>query len=352
MEKELIAKNYTININDLSSISKYLDTNTYSKIFILVDDNTEKYCLHKIIGYLPENVQIIRVASGEINKNLNTCQKIWKKLINNGADRYSLLINLGGGVVCDMGGFCAATYMRGIDFIQIPTTLLSMADASIGGKLGIDFNAYKNIVGLISDPEAVFVITDFLETLPYDQLRSGYAELLKHGLISDQKVWKQLSVESDIVSLDYNSIITKSISIKKNITEQDPNEKGLRKILNFGHTIGHALESYWLESSTPLLHGEAIAIGMVAEAYISYSLGKISEEDLFEIRKSIINLYGHKRKYVKPIEKIISYLKSDKKNYGDNINMSLLDGIGSSYYDEKVTPKMIYQSLFFYREKM
>jgi len=352
LKKRLITKNYTIHINNNAVLSKFLKNGAYSKVFVLVDENTEKYCLHKIINALPENIHVIRIISDEINKNLTTCQKIWKKLINNGADRHSLLINLGGGVVGDMGGFCAATYMRGIDFIQIPTTLLSMADASIGGKLGIDVMNYKNIVGLISNPKAIFVFTDFLETLPYNQLRSGYAELLKHGLISDNEVWKHLSSVEDINSLSYEKIITKSISIKNNITEEDPQEKGLRKVLNFGHTIGHAIESYWLESSSSLLHGEAIAIGMISEAYISYSLGKITEEELFEIRKAILNLYGHQRKFVKPIEKIIAYMKSDKKNHGNSIRLALLEGIGSACYDVEVSPEMIYQSLVFYRKKL
>ncbi len=352
MEQELISKNYSIHIDSSDALKLFVQDKKYSKVFILVDENTEKFCLHKIIDLLPEDLQCIRIHAGEIHKNILTSQKIWKKLIHHGADRHSLLINLGGGVLCDMGGFCAATYMRGFDFIHLPTTLLSMADASIGGKVGIDFMTFKNIVGLISEPQAVFVFTEFLETLPYEELRSGYAELLKHGLINDHIVWQELITIQDITQLDFSSVIKRSIAIKANITEQDPTEKGIRKILNFGHTIGHAIESYWLDSKKPLLHGEAVAIGMVAEAFISYSIGKLSEQELFEIRKKIIGLYGHQRKYVKPIEKIISFMQMDKKNYKGTLRMSLLNKIGEACYDVEVQPEIVFQSLVFYREKL
>lgn len=350
--QELKAKNYSIHINNSDLLKQMIHDEKYSKVFVLVDENTEKYCLHKILDLLPTNLAFIRVPSGETHKNIPTCQLIWENLLQNGADRHSLVINLGGGVLCDMGGFCASTFMRGIDFIQVPTTLLSMADASIGGKLGVDFMSYKNMVGIVTDPKAVFVFPDFLKTLPYEELRSGFAELLKHGLIADKKVWSELSAHHDITHLDYENIIATSISIKKNITEQDPNEKGLRKILNFGHTIGHAIESYWLESSAPLLHGEAIAIGMISEAYISYILGKISEADLFEVRKSILNIYGHHPKYVKPMDKILNFMKSDKKNKGDSIRLALLNPIGHAYYDQEVSQELILNSLIFYKEKL
>jgi 3-dehydroquinate synthase len=350
--QEIKTINYSIFINDSESMKRTIHDAGYSKVIVLVDENTEKYCLHKILFLLPENTSFIRIPSGESHKNISTCQVIWQNLLNIGADRHSLLINLGGGVLCDMGGFCAATYMRGIDFIQVPTTLLSMADASIGGKLGVDFMSYKNMVGLISEPKAVYVFPDFLETLPYEELRSGFAELLKHGLIADKEVWDELSSAKDISSMDYQKIIPRSINIKRKITEEDPGEKGCRKILNFGHTIGHAIESYWLQSSAPLLHGEAVAIGMVSEAYISYMLGQISELELFEIRGSILHIFGHHPKYVKPVDKILNFMKNDKKNKGDSLRLALLDPIGKACFDKEVSQEMIINSLIFYKEKL
>lgn len=350
--QEIKATNYSIFINDSDRLKHAIHDSAYSRVIVLVDENTEKYCLHKILFLLPENTSFIRIPSGESHKNISTCQVIWQNLLDLGADRHSLLINLGGGVLCDMGGFCAATYMRGIDFIQIPTTLLSMADASVGGKLGVDFMSYKNMVGLITEPKAVFVFPDFLETLPFEELRSGFAELLKHGLIADKEVWDELSAEKDITRLDYQKIISKSIDIKRKITEEDFLENGLRKILNFGHTIGHAIESYWLQSSAPLLHGEAVAIGMISEAYISYMLGHITESELFEIRSTIIHIFGHHPKYVKPVDKILHFMNNDKKNKGDSLRLALLDTIGKACFDKEVSENLIVSSLIFYKEKL
>ena len=317
-----------------------------------MDENTEKYCLYKLYEYLQFRVEIIRIPSGEKHKTIQTCQLVWSALTYHKADRHSLLINLGGGVIGDLGGFCAATFMRGISFIHMPTTLLSMVDSSIGGKLGVDFMGYKNMVGLIKNPSSVIVLPEFLDTLPLDQLKSGYAELLKHGLIADKDTWEVLIQKKDIVSVDFTPIIYESILIKKEVTEQDPNEKGLRKILNFGHTIGHAVESYWLDSKSPLLHGEAIAIGMISEAYLSYRLDQLSESELFSIRDGLINIYGHHPKFLKPSEKIIALMQSDKKNYGGDIRFSLLKSLGQAIYDISVPHEMIEESFIFYTQKI
>ncbi|MBK7698912.1 MAG: iron-containing alcohol dehydrogenase [Saprospiraceae bacterium] len=189
--KNIRCKNYQIHINNWIELTSFLHHEDPSSVFIIVDENTEKYCLHLVLEHLDIPVQVIRIPSGEQNKNLTTCQHIWTNLMRYGADRHSLVINLGGGVIGDLGGFCAATYMRGIRFVQVPTTLLSQADASVGGKLGIDLMGFKNMVGLIQDPAAVFIFTEFLSTLPVDQIKSGYAELLKHGLIADKNAWKK-----------------------------------------------------------------------------------------------------------------------------------------------------------------
>jgi 3-dehydroquinate synthase len=350
--KNILCKNYGIHINDWTAFSQLYKKIAPSTTFILVDENTEKYCLLHLLEYIHDTVQIIRIPSGEQNKNLNTCQVVWTKLLQNGADRHSLIINLGGGVIGDLGGFCAATYMRGIRFIQMPTTLLSQVDASVGGKLGVDLMGFKNMVGLIKDPDGVFIFTEFLLTLPQDQMRSGYAELLKHGLIADKKVWESLSKNSGIESLDYENLVYESVLIKKNVTEQDPNEKGIRKILNFGHTIGHAVESYWLDSRTPLLHGEAVAIGLVSEAFLSYRIGKITEIELFDIRNSIIRLYGHHPKFVKPAEELIQIMTHDKKNHNGSIRFALLESVGQACYDVQIENGAIEESFLFYKEKI
>lgn len=343
---------YDIVINEWNTLKEDILKINPSAVFILVDENTEKYCLHLFLEKTDILVQIIRIPSGEIHKNITSCTLVWDQLIRHQADRHALMINLGGGVIGDLGGFCAATYMRGIRFLQIPTTLLSQVDASVGGKLGIDYNGYKNMIGLIKNPESVYIFTEFLKTLPYEQLRSGYAELLKHGLIADKATWDALSSLDDLSMVDFEQLVYTSVNIKKKVTEADPTEKGQRKILNFGHTIGHALESYWLENNAPILHGDAIAIGMVSESYLSYRMGKISEEDLFQIRNTILRLYGHHPKAVKPRGEIIRRMQLDKKNKNGRIQFALLNSVGHAYYDAPVDDHTIAESLFFYSEKM
>lgn len=350
--KFIQSKQYQIHVNNWSEFETYIQQLDFTSLFVLVDENTEKYCLHLLLEHIQVPMQVVRIPFGEQNKNLESCQQIWSKLLQNGADRNSILINLGGGVIGDMGGFCAATYMRGIRFIQMPTTLLSQVDASIGGKLGIDLLGFKNMIGLIKDPEAVFIFTSFLDTLSRQQLKSGYAELLKHGLIADRSSWERLSKAESIAELDFEQLVYESIQIKKNVTEKDPHEKGLRKILNFGHTIGHAVESYWMDSRTPLLHGEAIAIGMVSEAFLSYRVGNITENELFDIRNSILKLYGHHPKFVKPSNELIDLMRADKKSNNGEFRFSLLDSVGHACYDIPVSKDVVEESFLFYKEKI
>jgi 3-dehydroquinate synthase len=349
--KTIKCNNYSIYIDDWVALNHHIETLDPSTVFILVDENTEKYCLHHLLERIDIECQVIRIPSGERHKTVETCQFVWTKLLQYGADRHSLLINLGGGVIGDLGGFCAATYMRGIRFVQVPTTLLSQVDASVGGKLGVDLMGFKNMIGLIQNPEGVFIFTAFLHTLPTDQMKSGYAELLKHGLIADKAAWRELSKQTNINSLDYKLLIYQSVLLKKTVTDEDPNERGLRKILNFGHTIGHAIESYWLDSKTPLLHGQAIAIGMVGEAYLSYRVGKISEGDLHDIRNSLIKIYGHHPKFVKPSRELIALMTNDKKNKLGTINFSLLEEVGQACFDVVVSNDTIKDSFLYYGEK-
>ena len=256
--KEIKAIDYSIWIGE-NSLSK-LDISTYSKVAILVDENTKRDCLYKLPKI--ENPLIIEIKSGEEYKNISTCNFIWEQLTINNFDRNSLLINLGGGVIGDMGGFCAVTYKRGLEFIHIPTTLLAMVDASVGGKLGIDFKGFKNQIGLFHNPKAVLISTEFLDTLDESELKSGFAEVIKHALILDNPLWLKLK-NTTFTDLDWEDIINHSVQIKNKIILEDPFEKGERKKLNFGHTFGHAIESYYLEKGTPISHGEAIFMGMI-----------------------------------------------------------------------------------------
>ena len=320
--KEIISDNYSILIGE-NSLSK-LATSSYSKVAILVDENTKKDCLNKLSKF--DNSIIIEIKSGEENKNINTCNFIWEQLTKNNFDRNSLLINLGGGVIGDMGGFCASTYKRGISFIQIPTTLLAMVDACVGGKLGIDFNGLKNQVGLFNNPKTVLINPDFLTTLPRNQLLSGFAEVVKHALISDNNFWKQLT-STPFDSLDWEEIILTSIQIKNKIVLADPLEIGDRKKLNFGHTFGHAIESYYLEEGTPILHGEAVFMGILLETEIS-SLSVTAKN---EIKNFILSNFA--LPHLPTNSEIKKYLINDKKNKIGKINFSLLKEIGNCTID-------------------
>jgi len=324
--KEVISSNYSIWIGN-NSLSK-LNIKSYSKVAILVDENTKKNCLYKLPKI--EQLIIIEIPSGESNKNIATCQLIWDELTNNKFDRDSILINLGGGIIGDIGGFCASTYKRGIDFIHIPTSLLAMADASIGGKLAVDFNNLKNQIGLFNNPKSVIINPDFLKTLPKDQLISGFAEIVKHALISDKNLWKIIK-ETHFKKLVWEEIITISAQLKNRIILNDPNEIGERKKLNFGHTFGHAIESYYLEKGTPILHGEGVFMGMILETELS----NLSNSEKNEIKNYILSNFGlpytpHKRELLK-------FLENDKKNKSKKINFSLLSGIGKCTIDNLLT---------------
>lgn len=272
----------------LAPLAEIIENGKYSNVFVFADRNTAELCLPVFREMLDDfsGFDLIETDPGEENKNIDFCIGIWKTLLDFGADRKCLVINLGGGVITDMGGFVASTYKRGVDFINIPTTLLSQVDASVGGKTGIDIDNVKNMVGTFSLPQAVFIEAEFLKTLPQRELLSGFAEMIKHGLIVDQEYYHQLK------AADYKNITTaaihRSVEIKNEVVTADPQEKGLRKILNFGHTIGHAVESYSLsKDKKPLTHGEAIAIGMICEAYLSHKNSTLTAEELEEIRQYI-----------------------------------------------------------------
>ncbi len=351
----IITSEYAVyfDMDAYQALNDHLDKITYSKIFVLVDENTRKNCLplfwQSVNG--SKSMQIVEIVSGEIHKNIETCLQVWNTLSDFDADRKSLLINLGGGVITDLGGFVASTFKRGIDFINIPTTLLAMVDASVGGKTGVDLGPLKNQIGVINQPEMVLVITDFLSTVEPRQLQSGFAEMLKHGLIQDAPYWEVLKKVSDFNGLD--ELIHRSVQIKNQVVIQDPTEQHLRKILNFGHTLGHAIESYFLESGSHelLLHGEAIAIGMVMEAYLSFRLTELPEDQLTDITDSFVNRYGKVEFSKEDIPQILSLLKFDKKNSHGNINFVLLDAIGSPRIDVQIPENLLMEAFTYYTEQ-
>ncbi len=338
---------YFIYINESwDHFSHLVEVKNPSKIIVLADENTQMHCLPKLMPYIPIPAEVICIPPGEIFKNLDTCKAIWDRFIHLGLDRKALCINLGGGVIGDMGGFVSATYMRGIDFIQMPTTLLSMVDASIGGKVAVDYRDYKNLIGAFSDPKMVWIQTGFLKTLPEREVRSGFAETIKHALIADIKLWEALNtVDAPLEAAKNDGIIMQSINVKKSIVDTDPFESGPRKGLNFGHSIGHAVEKAFLRSDVPLLHGEAIAIGMICAAYLSRHKNLLSEIELNAIRRFIAGIYTKTPLSPDHIDAIIDAIKMDKKNIDGEKRFVLLKGIGSFTYDVTINDDLIRESL-------
>jgi len=339
--------------NAYQNINQLLEIKNYSTIFLLTDNNTNHYCtsifLSEINNQTP--IEIIEIEAGEEQKNITTCVEIWNILLELQADRKSLLIGLGGGVITDITGFVASVFKRGIDFINVPTSLLAMVDASIGGKNGVDLGTLKNQVGTITYPEMILVDFRFLDTLPYREIRSGYAEMLKHGLIQDREYWVKLSDFKTIDFSELDVLIMRSIAIKTEITEQDPTEKTIRKSLNFGHTLGHAIESYCLESlnKPKLLHGEAIAIGMILASFLSYQKKLISEKDYLEIKNIFKNIYPFVEFNTQDIEKIIQLLLFDKKNQHKKTLFVLLNGIGDFKLNQIIEKELIFKAFDDYK---
>ena len=327
--------------NDLSQILPL--TEGYSSVFILTDDNTFKHCF----PLLPEELKSVDpliLRAGEQSKNIENCSIIWQALTERNADRHSLLINLGGGMITDIGGFAAGTYKRGIDFINIPTSLLCMVDAAIGGKTGIDFGSYKNQIGIFQKAKQVIINNDFLGTLPEREFKSGYAEILKYGLIADRYLWHMLK-EVPTDSEELNVFISRCIEIKMDITNEDPLETGRRKLLNFGHTIGHAIEGLSNEKNLGVLHGEAIAAGMMVESYLSRAKGELSEPDFLEIINKIKQFCYPASIEGLSIEELLGFIHQDKKNYHNEIRFSLLKNIGTGIFDISVSEDEIAEAI-------
>jgi 3-dehydroquinate synthase len=321
-------------------------------IYILVDENTKKHCLpllmEKCTGL--SDAVVIELQSSESNKTIAGAEKVWRSLVKGKAVRNSLLICLGGGVITDIGGFTAATFKRGIDFIHIPTTLLSMVDAAIGGKTGVNLDSIKNQIGVFSLPKAVFIFSEFLMTLPKRQRLSGYAEMLKHAMIDSESHFEKFLLLNSPEKVCNEKNIMESAAVKMDIVSKDFKESGLRKALNFGHTIGHAFESYSQKhDADPLLHGEAIAIGLVCESFISMRMFGFEEDDLKKMVSLISWHFPHYRLSSKSGDELLAYMGHDKKNNDSSqVNFSLIRSIGDPVYDQYPGEKLIRESLHFY----
>ncbi|MCF6294488.1 MAG: 3-dehydroquinate synthase [Flavobacteriaceae bacterium] len=352
--KSIVTTQYSIHFNSTcyTELNALLQRSNFSKIFVIVDSNTHNFCYANFMAKVETNleIEIIEIEAGEIHKTIDTCVGVWSALSDLNADRKSLIINLGGGVVTDLGGFVASTYKRGIKYINVPTSLLAMVDASVGGKTGVDLDSLKNQIGVINIPEMVLVDTRFLSTLPQNEMRSGLAEMLKHGLIFSELYWNKFKDLSLLNIEGLDDLIYESIIIKQNIIDIDPFEENLRKTLNFGHTLGHAIESYYLSDPDKpnLLHGEAVAIGMVLACYISSKLCDFSEEKNQEIKDDITKIFGRITINEADYDPIIELLKHDKKNEHGNVNFVLLEAIGKPKINCLVENSLIVDAFKFY----
>lgn len=325
----------------------------HDKIFILTDQTTHDMCLPKLQNFLClKGAQSIVIKAGDTNKTLDSLAEVWTALSQGGATRHSLMINLGGGMVTDLGGFAASTFKRGIDFINIPTTLLAMVDASVGGKTGINFGGLKNEIGVFSDSKFVIINTQFLDTLDHDNICSGYAEMLKHGLISDNKHWAELVgfnlAQPDLAQLQ--RMVAESIKVKERIVTEDPHEHGIRKALNLGHTVGHALESFAMKHGRPVLHGYAVAYGMVCELYLSARKTDFPTDKMHQTVRFILDHYGRLPYTCDDYPELLELMRHDKKNTSGIINFTLLGGIGDIRINQTATKEEIEEALDFLRE--
>lgn len=325
----------------------------YDKVFILTDEHTHELCWPLVSGL--ESLQgacHIVIPAGDVNKNLDTAQTVWRQLTEHGATRQSVVVNIGGGMVTDLGGFIASTFKRGIKYINIPTTLLAMVDASVGGKTGVNFAGLKNEIGVFAEPARVILDTKFLQTLDRENLLSGYAEMLKHGLLSKSDMLDEL-LAFDIDNIDYTAMdrmVRRSIGVKKMFVEKDIHEKDVRKALNFGHTIGHAFESFAMDKGTPVLHGYAVAWGMICELYLSAAYYEFPTELMHTVVRFLTDHYGKMNITCDDYEQIFNYVTHDKKNSYDTIRCTLLSGLGRVRIGRPITREQVNEALDFYRD--
>lgn len=345
----------TLSNNVKECLKQVINTCPHDKIFVLADEYTTRLCLPLIqdltcLG----SAEYIIIGATDTHKTLDSLSYVWKELSDKGGTRHSLMLNVGGGMITDLGGFAASTFKRGITYINIPTTLLAMVDASVGGKTGINFNGLKNEIGVFNPAKTVLIDTNFLRTLDSQNIFSGYAEMLKHGLISTKEHWAEL-LNFDLNDIDYTSLqtlVAYSIGVKEDIVKQDPLEQGIRKALNFGHTVGHAFESLALEENRPLLHGYAVAWGMVCELYLSYLKVGFPTDKMRQTIQFIREAYGAFPFECKQYNRLYEFMTHDKKNTSNSINFTLLSDIGEIHINQTATQKEIEEALDFYRETM
>ena len=323
------------------------------RTFILVDETTEQLCLPLVAGFdCVRDAQIITIGATDQNKTLDSLSHVWTELQRGGATRHSLMINLGGGMVTDLGGFAASTFKRGLNYINIPTTLLAMVDASVGGKTGINFGGLKNEIGVFSCAKSVILDTTFLKTMDHENICSGYAEMLKHGLIANEEMLAEL-LNFDLDVIDYyqlSRMLADSVQVKERIVDEDPAEQGIRKALNLGHTIGHAFESYAMKSMRPILHGYAVAYGLVCELYLSCVKTGFPVDKMRQVVRFVNENYGKLPITCDDYPALLELMTHDKKNVGDTINFTLLGGVGDIRINQTATKEEICESLDFYRE--
>ena len=338
----------TIGPAALPALADYLRRSGLGRVLVLADANTRALCLPRLLPHLPPNCPVLELPAGEEYKTLASCETVWAALTEAQADRYAVLVNLGGGVITDLGGFAAALYKRGIDFMQVPTTLLAQVDASVGGKTGVDFQGFKNQLGVFRPPVAVYIDPEFLQTLDPRQLKAGYAEVLKHWLVADAEAFERQR-RLGWLTADWEPIIRESVALKQRIVAADPLENGPRKLLNFGHTVGHALESYLLtQPGREVLHGEAVAAGLVCESWLSVQRGLLDISALGRIESFVLSVFEKINFVSLEAELMAEYAVQDKKNAGGIINCTLLEGIGRGVYDQPVTLAELAESLRYY----
>ncbi len=364
---------------------KWLSVQKYTQLVVLVDENTFLYCYPLLKNELPTHF-LVKIPAGENHKNLQTCTQIWEQYTQFSLDRKALILHLGGGVLGDMGGFCASIYKRGVRFVQIPTTLLSQVDASVGGKLGIDFQNLKNHLGVFQNPENVWINPIFLDTLSKREKKSGFAEMLKHGIILSKNHWENLTESGDVLSgavleneqknwenQDWQNVIRQSVLLKDDVVKRDFKEENIRKLLNFGHTIGHSVESYALTENISLLHGEAVAIGMHIETWLAYKKGILGENDFLEISNYLEKTYfidDFFKSFLEKIkileneknlkdnqendfkntlfEAIFAFTLQDKKNQNHKILASLPTEIGKGIFDVEISKSDFFEGLSYF----
>ncbi len=321
-----------------------IDGLTPSSIIIIADSHTAVACVPLITKIIGSQSEVV-IAPGDQHKSYASCQTIWSYMLEVGADRSCLVLNIGGGMICDLGGFAASCYKRGVRFGHIPTSLLAMTDAAIGGKTGINHAGYKNLIGQFEIPSFIWIDPDFLKTLPYQELSDGMAEVIKHAIVGSKALWDLLSEIPDLDSINWLDLIAQSTRVKQQVVELDPFEKGARKALNYGHTIGHALESHYLNIKQPMPHGQAITLGMLAETRIAHQLGLLKIEDFQRIITLIMRLLRPSEVTLPQIEQVQHWLLGDKKKINGRLGYSLPESIGSCRWDVMVEDRFIAESL-------